>query len=220
MKQGTQAYPEARRCAAGTIALIVAAHAAVLARLASLDVVPPPRPLTTLTVQLVAPTARVSLPSAPTQNRVETKPVRAQAKTAAASHPPLLAAHSDAPGAATAAAPAGETVSLAAAPGPTGTIAPASVSAPRFDAAYLANPAPAYPSLSRKLGEQGRVVLHVLVDAGGRASRIEIKSSSAWPRLDQSAQDAVARWKFVPARRGDEAVDAWVLVPIVFNLRS
>ena len=40
------------------------------------------------------------------------------------------------------------------------------------------------------------------------------------PRLDNAAQDAVWRWKFVPARRGDEAVSAWVLVPITFNLKK
>ncbi|HEX5801848.1 MAG TPA: energy transducer TonB [Azospira sp.] len=105
------------------------------------------------------------------------------------------------------------------------TTAPASapmvpLSEPRFDADYLANPAPAYPPLSRRLGEEGRVLLRVYVEASGRPGRIELKTSSDSPRLDAAAQDAVRRWQFVPARRGDDAVDAWVLVPVVFNLKG
>ena len=70
------------------------------------------------------------------------------------------------------------------------------------------------------MGEEGKVQLRVFVDAGGRPSQIELKASSGSPRLDQAAQDAVWRWKFVPARRGDESIAAWVLVPIVFTLKN
>ena len=94
------------------------------------------------------------------------------------------------------------------------------ISSPRFDAAYLSNPAPVYPALSRRLGEEGKVVLRALVEPEGRSGQIEIRSSSGSPRLDQAAVEAVRRWKFIPARRGDETVAAWVLIPIVFNLRD
>ena len=97
---------------------------------------------------------------------------------------------------------------------------PVEISQPRFDAGYLKNPAPAYPPMSRRLGDEGRVVLRVLVEADGRPGEVTIKTSSGFPRLDQAAEDAVRRWKFVPARQGDEAVRAAVLVPIVFNLRD
>jgi protein TonB len=90
----------------------------------------------------------------------------------------------------------------------------------RFDAAYLANPKPAYPPASRRLGEEGRVVLRVFVAADGLAQMVEIRQPSGFARLDAAAADAVARWRFVPARRGERAVAAWVLVPIVFNLES
>lgn len=89
---------------------------------------------------------------------------------------------------------------------------------PRFLAAYLNNPAPEYPPLSRKLGEEGRVVLRVLVSPEGRPSQIEVKGGSGSARLDQAAVETVRRWRFVPARLGDEAVSAWVLVPISFHL--
>lgn len=87
-------------------------------------------------------------------------------------------------------------------------------------AAYRSNPKPAYPGASRRLGEQGTVLLRVFVTALGDATRVELKTSSGFPRLDQAAHDAVQRWKFEPARRGEQAVDAWVLVPIKFSLKG
>jgi protein TonB len=91
---------------------------------------------------------------------------------------------------------------------------------PRFNADYLQNPAPDYPPLARRMGEQGRVVLRVLVSAGGLPERVELRTSSGSPRLDQSALDTVKHWKFVPARQGGQPVEAWVLVPISFTLQG
>jgi protein TonB len=93
------------------------------------------------------------------------------------------------------------------------------VVAPRFDADYLDNPAPAYPALSRRMGEQGRVLLRVYVHADGSAGQLEIGESSGFERLDRAAREAVARRRFVPARQGERPVAAWVLVPISFSLR-
>lgn len=87
---------------------------------------------------------------------------------------------------------------------------------PVFNADYLDNPAPQYPPMSRRLGETGRVLLRVLVSADGHADEVELGTSSGFERLDAAARQAVVRWRFVPARRGDERVAAWVLVPISF----
>jgi protein TonB len=95
---------------------------------------------------------------------------------------------------------------------------PVVVAPPVFNAAYLQNPAPAYPSLSRKLREQGRVILRVLVSANGVADQVELQTSSGYPRLDESARTTISRWKFVPAKRGAEPIAGWVLIPINFNL--
>ncbi|ENO90749.1 energy transducer TonB [Thauera linaloolentis] len=92
------------------------------------------------------------------------------------------------------------------------------ITAARFDAAYLNNPTPPYPPLSRRLREEGQVMLRVLVSSDGQPSRIEVRTSSGSERLDRAAEQAVARWRFVPAKRGDTPVEAWVLVPIVFKL--
>jgi len=105
-------------------------------------------------------------------------------------------------------------------PSPPAPPAPAAIVGARFDADYLHNPKPVYPSASRRLSEQGRVLLRVYVSADGRAEKVEVKTSSGFPRLDQSAEEAVSRWRFVPARRGDQAVAAWVQVPITFQLES
>lgn len=88
----------------------------------------------------------------------------------------------------------------------------------RSDADYLQNPAPAYPLLSRKLAEEGEVLLQVEVSAMGTASHVQIKQGSGYPRLDQVALNTVRQWRFVPARQGDTAVSASVMVPIVFRL--
>lgn len=94
------------------------------------------------------------------------------------------------------------------------------VSQARFDADYLKNPAPAYPPLSRRMGEEGKVILRVSVDAQGTAENVEIKTSSGSQRLDESALKTVRHWKFIPAKRGETTVQSWVLVPIIFKLEQ
>ena len=92
------------------------------------------------------------------------------------------------------------------------------VTAVRFDAAYLNNPAPVYPRASRRRGEQGRVLLQVQVNARGLPEQVDIHEGSGYARLDAAALEAVRGWRFVPARRGGEAIAASVLVPILFQM--
>lgn len=150
------------------------------------------------------------------------KPIRRQPKLV--EPPPVITTQPEAPSPVLANTPptpepppAPEPVAVAPAPAP----APVAMETPPvFDAAYLDNPSPAYPSASRKAGEQGRVVLRVLVNPAGRADEVEVRSSSGFRRLDDSARETVLRWKFVPAKRGAQAVKAWVLIPISFRLES
>lgn len=103
---------------------------------------------------------------------------------------------------------------------PTPVIVEEKVEPPKFGVSYLNNPAPTYPRFSRRAGEEGRVLLKVLVTAGGNAETVSIAKSSGFKRLDKAAIRAVERWRFVPARKGGEALSAYVLVPVKFSLGS
>lgn len=94
------------------------------------------------------------------------------------------------------------------------------VEPPRFGAAYLHNPPPEYPSTSRRMGEQGRVLLRVLVSIKGDAESVQLESGSGSGRLDQAAMEAVKKWRFIPAKRNNQAISAYVLVPVKFSLEN
>jgi protein TonB len=92
------------------------------------------------------------------------------------------------------------------------------VTKPLFDAAYLRNPAPDYPPHAKRRGMEGTVMLDVLVSRVGEAQAVRIAQTSGFAMLDESARLAVSRWKFIPAKRGNETVEARVMVPIEFRL--
>jgi protein TonB len=83
---------------------------------------------------------------------------------------------------------------------------------------YLREPAPRYPPQSRKLREQGLVVLRVLIDERGTACSIEVESSSGYARLDLAAREAVSRAAFRPYVEDGMPRRALVLIPIEFSL--
>ena len=89
---------------------------------------------------------------------------------------------------------------------------------PTEDQSYRRARPPRYPPQSRRMREEGTVVLRVLVSASGDPLDIQIETSSGHRRLDQAAQDAVKKWKFNPGRRSGQPVEGWVLVPINFSL--
>lgn len=90
---------------------------------------------------------------------------------------------------------------------------------PSSNADYLNNPAPAYPAISRRLGEQGKVVIRVLIDKDGTPQQGDIGQSSGYARLDQAALRAVMDWRYVPGRRDGTVQDMWFNVPIHFALQ-
>jgi periplasmic protein TonB len=75
-----------------------------------------------------------------------------------------------------------------------------------------------YPSASRRLAEEGRVVVHVRVDAAGRAAAWNLVERSGFARLDAAAGCVVRRLEFVPGRHDGTAVEASARLPIVFRL--
>ena len=83
---------------------------------------------------------------------------------------------------------------------------------------YLRNPPPKYPAESRKLREEGVVLLKVAVTAEGRAADVQLQRSSGFARLDDAALKAVRRWEFNPARLGATSIACAVEVPVRFGL--
>lgn len=85
--------------------------------------------------------------------------------------------------------------------------------APRAD-----NPAPSYPASARRRGQEGRVILRVVVLPDGDAGEVVLEKSSGVESLDQAALETVRRWRFSPARRNGRPVSATVQIPIRFAL--
>ena len=54
----------------------------------------------------------------------------------------------------------------------------------------------------------------------GSAARVELDKSSGSTHLDAAARETVKAWRFTPARRGGEAVESWMVVPVVFRLEG
>lgn len=85
---------------------------------------------------------------------------------------------------------------------------------------YLQTPQPRYPPLSRRMGEEGRAILRVLVNAQGMPERADIRTSSGSVRLDDAAREAVMRAQFRPHIDNGVAVAVFVIVPILFQLNN
>ena len=104
------------------------------------------------------------------------------------------------------------------APAPAAPPAPPRIELPSSNADYLNNPRPTYPPLSKRLGEQGKVLVRVFIETDGSASKAEIAQSSGFDRLDQTALDTVRRWRYVPGKRAGVPEAMWFNVPINFVL--
>ena len=110
------------------------------------------------------------------------------------------------------------TAPVAAAP-PAPVAAPAlKVELPSSDADYLNNPKPPYPPISKRLGEQGKVIVRVLIGADGLPQKAELRQTSGFDRLDQVALGIVMKWRYTPGKRGGVPEAMWFNVPLNFVL--
>lgn len=190
--------------------------------------------MASLVMDAPAPAAPKPEPAKP-QTQSKTKPAPERQPQAKPISPHLQptpvvspAAPSDAapivPSAAPSAATATVTPPTAATPMAAGNQRPANnataaaVVLPSTSADYLNNPAPPYPRQSKRLGEQGTVIIRVLITPEGRAEKAEIRTSSGFLRLDETALSTVQRWRFVPGQRNGAPEAMWFNVPIRFVL--
>ena len=181
--------------------------------------------------QIIEPPQPLAPPPAPAPAPAPTD----QAQPKAASLPPApqplaIAENTPAPNAPAVIAvapaplpPIGAPVALAPSPAPVASPAPAPAPAPApkielpsSEVDYLNNPKPPYPPVSKRMGEQGRVMVRVYVGADGSALKVELNQSSGFDRLDATAVATVARWRFKPGTRGGVPEAMWRLVPIDF----
>jgi len=197
----------------GLLGVVIGLHAAVFLVIMAAKTIAPQLVEMPLIVDLLQPPAEIKQPVAKPLPMAKPQPVRQPVPKTPT--PVIEATRSELPAPA---APVASPPDIK--PAPPAPPAAEPVSQARFDADYLKNPAPAYPPLSRRMGEEGKVILRVSVNPQGSADSVEIKTSSGSQRLDESAQKTVRNWKFIPAKRGDTAVQSWVLVPIIFKLES
>lgn len=177
------------------------------------DEILPPRPLPVVQVALVTPPMPIQPPVVPPKVEQQPKPLPvARAVSVPAPIAPPVAEH------ATQQAPV--QVVPPSPPAPVQSVAEPPLESPRYNAAYLSNPPPAYPLSARRRGIEGTVLVRAEVAVGGECLRAELKKSSGADVLDQAALEAVKKWRFIPAKRGNQAVIAWVEVPITFKLEN
>jgi periplasmic protein TonB len=187
--------------------VIVAVHALVIAGLAQLG----PR-FDSAALQTPLTVRMISQPS----ERVESKPIEVQVRTPNITIQPPELPLIELP-AVIEPSQRAITVPVRAA---TPVVASEDRSAPKLISTveYLREPSPRYPPQSRKLREQGLVMLRVLIDERGNACSIEIESSSGHARLDHAAREAVSRAAFRPYVEDGSPRRALVLIPIEFSL--
>lgn len=227
--RGLGGRQEAQHSRAACVLAVLLLHAAFANWLLAL---PQNRPAQALPTRMVVQmrTAQAAMPQSvakplPTkaQPPVHSPRPATQAKPRAAqpvSVTPMASAHPAAPAvlSATSAATTSSVSPAATTPQATPESHPPASTEAGFSADYLHNPAPAYPPSSRRNGEEGRVLLRVRVSADGQAEAVDIQHGSGFSRLDDAAREAVANWRFTPARRGAQALASTVIVPITFRL--
>ncbi len=83
---------------------------------------------------------------------------------------------------------------------------------------YIQAPQPVYPPMSRRMGEQGRVILRVLVSEKGLPDQVTVQTSSGSARLDEAGRQAALRAVFKPHLEDGRPVAVVVMVPLSFQL--
>jgi TonB family protein len=94
------------------------------------------------------------------------------------------------------------------------------VTMPNPFAKGLNNPKPPYPLISRRLNEEGKVILNVCVSLSGLVENLKLEQTSGHQRLDDIAIETVKKWKFIPAKNQDRDINACYLLPVQFILRN
>jgi len=93
------------------------------------------------------------------------------------------------------------------------------VQLPSTDADYAQSCKPNYPAMSRRLGEQGKAVINVVVGADGLPRQVSVKQSSGYERLDEAAREATMRCRFLPGKVNGVPQTMTYAAPFNFELK-
>ena len=77
-----------------------------------------------------------------------------------------------------------------------------------------------YPPISKRMGEEGRIVLQILVNERGLPEKIEIITSSGFARLDEAAKKAMSKALFKPFQKNGQASAMLATASISFSLNG
>jgi len=177
--------------------------------------VPPPLPSPPIKPPPPPPATPVRPSLAPTPLALAPLPTPQPTQTPAA--PPTIAAAAPVNAPVLATAPVVPVPSVVAVPAPS---PPAKVDMPTTVADYRVQSLPIYSLMSKRMGEQGRVVVRVLISVDGVPQQAEVHQSSGFGRLDRSAVEAAMRSRYVPLKRGGIPEATWVLAPMEFKLEN
>lgn len=85
---------------------------------------------------------------------------------------------------------------------------------------YILPPQTVYPPMSKRMGEQGKVVLRILVGENGKPDQVLVQTSSGYTRLDEAGRQAGLRAIFKPHLEDGRAVPVYVILPLNFQLTT
>ncbi len=170
-------------------------------------------------VNLLAPLAPPAPPPPPAPQPIQKKQTPAPVIAAAPSPAPaafVVPAPPEEPQVPTPPAPVAVVEAPPAPPAPP----PAPKIIPASEVQYLQAPQLAYPPLSRRNAETGRVVVRVYIDTAGFPQTVQVGTSSRFSRLDEAAVTAVKKARFKPYTENGQATAGWALIPIDFELEK
>lgn len=82
----------------------------------------------------------------------------------------------------------------------------------------LSNAQPTYPRSALNLGREGAVTVKLLIDEQGEVREADVVQVNGHPAFREAVLDAVRRWRFIPARHRQKAVQVWAIKTIRFEL--
>lgn len=111
-------------------------------------------------------------------------------------------------------------VAAVASPAPVPVPAPAPVVKvqPSTDADDLYNPNQRYPRMSFSMGEQGTVMVRILIGAKGLPLKAELQKTSGFERLDQAALEYVMQSRYKPGTLNGVPNEMWMGRSVTYTI--